>query len=190
MTPRPQQVTQLLAAWGDGDDDALGQLMPLVYDELRRLARAQMRGERPGHTLQTTALVNELYLRLAAYGGARASERTRFFALASRLMRRALVEHARARVRRKRGGREQHRVALDEATLFAPARPRELLALDEALGRLAEIDPRKGRVVEMRFFAGLNNEEIAEALEVSVKTVTRDWQLAEAWLRRELTNAP
>lgn len=189
MEPQPQQVTQLLVAWCNGDDAALEQLLPLVYEELRRLAHSHMRGERPGHTLQTTALVNEAYLRLAGYRGVRMRERTRFFALAARLMRRVLVDHARASGRQKRGGRAP-RVALDEAAVLAPARPRDLIALDEALSRLAEIDPRKGRVVEMRFFCGLKNDEIAEALEVSVKTVKRDWQMAEAWLRRELTNVP
>lgn len=189
MESQPQQVTQLLIAWCNGDDTALEELMPLVYGELRRLAHSHMRGERPGHTLQTTALVNEAYLRLAGYSGVRTRERTRFFALASHLMRRVLVDHVRASGRQKRGGRAPH-VALDEATVLAPALPRDLLALDEALSKLSEIDPRKGRVVEMRFFCGLKNDEIAEALEVSVKTVKRDWQIAEAWLRRELTNAP
>src|SRR5919109_2429105 len=163
MTPTPHQITQLLVAWSNGDDAALEQLMPLVYEELRRLAHSYMRGERPGHTLQTTALVNEAYLRLADYRRVRWQERTQFFALAAQLMRRILVEHARSRGRQKRGGRAE-RVALDEAAVLSPERSRELLALDEALTRLAEIDPRKGRVVEMRFFAGLHNEEIAEAL--------------------------
>lgn len=189
MEPQPQQVTRLLVAWCDGDDAALAQLMPLVYEELRRLAHSHMRGERPGHTLQTTSLVNEAYLRLAGYGGVRTRERTRFLALAAKLMRHVLVDHARARGRQKRGGRAP-RVALDEAGVLATGRPRDVLALDEALNRLAELDPRKGRVVEMRFFSGLKNDEIAEALNVSVKTVKRDWQMAEAWLRRELTNAP
>lgn len=186
---QPQRVTELLIAWSGGDDAALEQLMPLVYGELRRLAHSYMRGERPGHTLQTTALVNEAYLRLTHYRGARGPERTQFFALAARLMRRVLVEHARAQERQKRGGRAP-RVELNEATVLSQGRSREMLALDEALSRLAEIDPRKSRVVELRFFGGLSNEEIAGVLKVSVKTVTRDWQLAEAWLRRELTNAP
>ena len=189
MTPPPTRLTELLNAWGDGDDSALEQLMPLVYEELRRLAHSCMRGERPGHTLQTTALVNEAYLRLAAYQGVRAHGRAQFFALAAGLMRRILVDYARARGRGKRGGRVP-RIALDESAILSPERSPQLLALDEALNRLAEIDPRKGRVVEMRFFGGLKSEEIAEALKVSVKTVTRDWQVAEAWLRRELTNTP
>jgi RNA polymerase sigma-70 factor (ECF subfamily) len=189
MTPQPQRITELLDAWSKGDDGALGQLLPLVYEELRRLAHSCMRGERPNHTLQTTALVNEAYLRLADYQGIRGRERTQFFALAARLMRRVLVDHARTRGRQKRGGQAQ-RIALDEVTILSPGRSRELLALDEALNRLAEIDPRKSQVVELRFFGGLKNEEIAEMLEVTVKTVTRDWQIAEAWLRRELTNAP
>jgi RNA polymerase sigma factor (TIGR02999 family) len=186
---QPRQIADLLIAWGGGDDAALEQLMPLVYEELRRLAHSCMRGERPGHTLQTTALVNEAYLRLAHYRGPRGPERTQFFALAARLMRRVLVEHARAHGRQKRGGRPL-RVELDEATVLSPGRSHEVLALDEALNRLAELDPRKGRVVELRFFGGLSNEEVAGVLKVSVKTVTRDWQVAEAWLRRELTNAP
>lgn len=186
---QPRQITDLLIAWSGGDDAALEQLMPLVYEELRRLAHSCMRGERPGHTLQTTALVNEAYLRLTHYRGTRGPERTQFFALAAGLMRRVLVEHARTRGRQKRGGRAL-RVELDEAALLSPGRSREVLELDEALSRLAEFDPRKGRVVELRFFGGLSYEEIAGVLKVSVKTVTRDWQMAEAWLRRELTNAP
>jgi RNA polymerase sigma factor (TIGR02999 family) len=148
-----------------------------------------MRGERPGHTLQTTALINEAYLRLAAHRGVRAQGRAQFFALAARLMRRILVDHARTRGRRKRGG-HAFRVELEESAALSPERSAQMLALDEALSRLAEFDPRKSRVVEMRFFGGLSNEEIAEALKLSVKTVTRDWQAAEAWLRRELANAP
>lgn len=163
--------------------------MPLVYEELRRLAHSYMRGERPGHTLQTTALVNEAYLRLADYRGIRRQERAHFFAIAARLMRRILIDHARTRARQKRGGGAL-RLALDEAAVLSPERSRELLALDEALSRLAKLDPRKSRVVELRFFGGLYNDEIAELLDVSVKTVTRDWQMAEAWLRRELFNAP
>jgi RNA polymerase sigma factor (TIGR02999 family) len=189
VTPQPHQITGLLIAWSNGDDAALEQLMPLVYEELHRLAHSYMRGERPGHTLQTTALVNEAYLRLAGYRGVRRQERAQFFALAAQLMRRILVDHARTRERQKRGGRAA-RLQLDEAAVLSPERSGELLALDEALSRLAEIDPRKSRVVEMRFFGGLRNEEIAEALKVSVKTVTRDWQVAEAWLRRELTSGP
>lgn len=187
--PPPQQITALLVAWSNGDDAALEQLMPLVYEELRRLAHLHMYGERPGHTLQTTALVNEAYLRLADYRGSRGQERAQFFALAARLMRRILVDHARTRERQKRGGRIM-RVALDEAAAISPEHSPELIALDEALSRLGEIDPRKSRVVEMRFFGGLDNKEIAGVLKVSVKTVTRDWQMAEAWLRRELTNPP
>jgi len=189
MPPSPQRITQLLVDWSNGDDRALELLLPLVYEELRRLARHYMSAERSGHTLQTTALVNEAYLRLADCRRVRWQNRVHFFALAATLMRRVLVEHARAHDRRKRGGGAL-KVALNEGATLAPERSRELLALDEALDRLAEIDPRKSRVVELRFFAGLSNEEIAEVLKVSPNTVTRDWKMAEAWLRRELTNAP
>lgn len=189
MTPSTHEITGLLRSWSDGDDSALARLMPLVYDELRRLAHGHMSVERPDHTLQTTALIHEAYLRLAAYRPVRWQERVQFFALAAQLMRRILVDHARARARRKRGG-GAILVALDEAAVLSPERSRELLALDEALIRLAAVDPRKGRVVELRFFGGLSNEEIAEALKISTKTVSRDWQMAEAWLRRELSHTP
>jgi RNA polymerase sigma factor (TIGR02999 family) len=183
----PQQITQLLVDWGNGDQAALERLMPLVYGELRRLAHQYMRGERPGHTLQTTALVNEAYIRLTGYRRVRWQERAQFFALAAQLMRRILIEYARSRDRQKRGGGAV-RVILSEAEVLSPGRSRELLALDEALTELAKIDQRKARVVELRFFGGLDNKEIAEVLQVSPNTVTRDWNVAEAWLRRELTN--
>lgn len=183
----PQQITQLLVDWGNGDETALERLMPLVYEELCRLAHHYMRGERPGHTLQTTALVNEAYLRLTDYRRVRWQERTQFFALAAQLMRRILIEYARSRDRQKRGGGAV-RVMLAEAEVLSPERSLELLALDEALTQLAKIDKRKARVVELRFFGGLDNKEIATVLEISPNTVTRDWRMAEAWLRRELTN--
>lgn len=186
MPTSPQQITQLLVEWSNGDDAALEMLLPLVYDELRRLAHHYMSAERVGHTLQTTALVNEAYLRLTDCRQVRWQNRAHFFALAATLMRRILVEHARASDRQKRGG-GAFRVALNESAILAPERSRELLALDEALNRLAEIDPRKSRVVELRFFAGLTNDEMAEVLKVSPNTVTRDWKMAEAWLRRELS---
>jgi RNA polymerase sigma factor (TIGR02999 family) len=188
-TASQQRITQLLLDWGGGDLTALERLMPLVYEELRRLARRYMRNERPGHTLQTTALVNEAYLRLTGYRCVRWQERAQFFALAAQLMRRVLIEHARARDRQKRGGRLT-RVLLDEAEVLSPLRSRELLALDEALVRLAEVDPRKARVVELRFFGGLDNKEIADVLGVAPNTVMRDRRMAEAWLRRELSEEP
>jgi RNA polymerase sigma-70 factor, ECF subfamily len=183
----PQQITQLLVDWGNGDQMALERLMPLVYEELRRLAHQYMRGERPGHTLQTTALVNEAYLRLTGYRRVRWQERAQFFALAAQLMRRILIEYARSRDRQKRGGGAV-RVMLDEVEVLSPERSRELLALDEALTELSKIDQRKARVVELRFFGGLDNKEIATVLGIAPNTVIRDWQMAEAWLRRELTN--
>ena len=185
--PSPPQITQLLAEWSNGDQSALEQIIPLVYEELRRLAHHYMRNERPDHTLQTTALVHEAYLRLADYQHIGWQERAHFFAVAAQLMRRILVEHARAHQRVKRGGGAV-KVSLDEGAVLSTERSKELLALDEALIRLADIDPRKSRVVEMRFFGGLSNKEMAEVLKISPNTVTRDWNMAEAWLRRELSN--
>jgi len=175
-----------LAAWRAGDPAALERLLPLVYTELHRLAHGQMRGERPGrHTLQTTALVNEAYLRLVDCRQVHWQNRTQFFALSAQLMRRILVDAARARGARKRGGEAVH-VTLHDSAVVSPARDGEMLALDEALTRLAEMDPRKGRVVELRYFGGLSVEETAEALEVSPETVMRDWKMAKLWLLREL----
>ena len=178
-------MTDLLVAWRQGDESALAQLMPLVHRELRRLARRQMGHERANHTLQTTALVNEAYLRLIDLSRVGWQDRAHFFAMAGRLMRRILVDYARAHHAVKRGGSQEH-VALDEAMLISSQRMEEIVALDTALQRLAGIDPRKARVVEMRFFGGLTTEEAAEALEVSVDTVLRDWRLAKLWLLREL----
>jgi len=184
-TPSQHEVTQLLLAWSDGDREALDQLIPLVYDHLRQLARRYMRRERPGHTLQTTALVNEVYLRLIDQRQARFENRAHFFAIAAQLMRRIVVDHARTQHRAKRGGGAE-RLSLDEAALLSPLQSAEVLALDEALQSLAEVDKRKGRVIEMRYFGGLSVEETAAVLGVSENTVIRDWALAKAWLRREM----
>jgi RNA polymerase sigma factor (TIGR02999 family) len=178
-------VTRLLLAWGEGDEAALEQLMPVVHDELRRLARRHMGHERPGHTLQATALVNEAYLRLIDVKQVQWQNRAHFFAMSSRLMRRILVDFARSRHYQKRGGGAQ-KVTFDEALVVSDERGGDLLALDDALVALAAVDPRKSQVVEMRFFGGLSVEETAEALHVSVDTVMRDWKMAKVWLLREL----
>jgi RNA polymerase sigma factor (TIGR02999 family) len=175
----------LLVAWGRGDQAALDQLIPLVHAELRRLARRQMSRERPGHTLQATALVNEAYLRLIDLRRVRWQDRAHFFAVSARLMRRILVDFARSRGYQKRGGGVPP-VALDEALLLAREAGRDLVALDDALEALAALDARKSQVVELRFFGGLSVEESAEALHVSPDTVMRDWKLARVWLQREL----
>ena len=179
------QVTTLLLAWANGDDAALQQLVPLVHRELRRLARRAMAGERADHTLQPTALVNEVYLRMVDLKSVRWNDRAHFFALSARLMRRILVDLARSRNYQKRGG-GMTIVGLDEAAVPAPARGEELAALDEALERLATLDPRRSQVVELRFFGGLDVDETAEVLNVSRHTVMRDWTLARTWLFREL----
>jgi RNA polymerase sigma factor (TIGR02999 family) len=185
-TPTPESLTQLLLAWSEGDQAALGRLLPLVHAELSRLASHYMRSEAPGHTLQTTALVNEAYLRLIDARQVRWQNRAHFFAVSARLIRHILVDFARQRGCRKRGGAARH-VSLDEAPALGQERDEELTALDEALRALAEIDERKGRVVELRFFGGLSVEETAEVLQVSAETVRRDWRLAKAWLRRHLS---
>lgn len=179
------QVVELLRAWSDGDTSALERLTPIVYDELHRLARRYMRGERPGHSLQTTALVNEAYMRLVDYTRMQWQDRAHFFAMSSRLMRRILVDFARSKGYQKRGGGAQ-KVSLDDALVVAREPGQDLVALDDALTALATFDARKAQVVEMRFFGGLSVEETAEALQVSVDTVMRDWKLAKAWLLREL----
>jgi RNA polymerase sigma-70 factor, ECF subfamily len=186
--PSANDVTALLVAWGGGDRAALDSLLPLVYSELKRLARARMRGERDGHSLQTTALVNEAYLRLVDYRHVRARDRSHFFAIAAQAMRRILIERARARATAKRdvGGTP---LPLDAAEDQASARAGELVALDEALTRLASFDPRKAQVVELKYFGGLTNEETAAALEISGATVEREWSAARAWLRSALTGA-
>ena len=178
-------VSQLLQAWTGGDQNALETLTSTVYDELRRLARRNMRHERPGHSLQTTALVNEAYLRLVDYKRMQWQNRAHFFAVSAQLMRRILVDHARLH-NQKRGGDAQQ-VSLDEAAAVTGERTTDLLALDDAMNALARVDLRKMQVVEMRFFGGLSVEETAEVLKVSPVTVMRDWSTAKAWLYRELT---
>jgi RNA polymerase sigma factor (TIGR02999 family) len=180
-----KEITQLLIAWNNGDQSALEQITPLVHQELHRLAKHYMAGERPGHILQTTALVNEAYLRLIDWKSVRWQNRAHFFGLAAQMMRHILVDFARAQRREKRGG-EALRVSLSEVGDQAQEMRPDLVALDDALRELEELDPRQARVVELRFFAGLSLEETAEALKVSVGTVRRDWSLAGAWLYREL----
>jgi RNA polymerase sigma-70 factor (ECF subfamily) len=182
---KPQTATALLHAWEDGDGGALERLLPLVATELRRLARRHMAREGRGHTLQTTALINEAYLRLAQGPPARLQNRAHFFAVAATLVRHILVDHARAKHNLKRGAGFQ-RVPLTDAQLGWSPPARELVALDDALERLAAIDPRRSRVVELRFFGGLTVPETAGMLNISPETVMRDWKLARAWLRREL----
>ena len=180
-----QRVTELLLAWGDGDLSALDQLIPLVHAELRQIAARCMARERLGHTLQPTALVNEVYLRLVDVERIRWQNRAHFLAVAARLMRRILVDFARSRHYQKRGGGGQ-RVAFDEALVVDVGRGHDLLALDDALDELARVDERQSQIVVMRFFAGLTVEEIAGVLTISPATVMRDWKLAKAWLLREL----
>lgn len=188
MTPaQTPEVTQLLLAWRAGGNDALEKLAPIVYDELRAIARRHLRRER-SNTLQATALVNEAFLRLIDIKHIEWHDRAHFFAMSARLMRRILVDHARARHYQKRGGGAAQ-VTLDETMLVAAERGVDLLALDEALKRLAEMDPRKGQVVELRFFGGMTLDETAHVLQVSSDTVTRDWNLAKTWLLRELRSA-
>jgi RNA polymerase sigma factor (TIGR02999 family) len=180
------EISRLLRAWGDGDRQALDQLTPLVYSELHDIAHRYMRRQQPGQTLQTSALVNEAYLRLADVEGVRWEDRTHFFAVSAQVMRRILVDAARAHLANKRGGRFEH-VRLDESLDAARHDSEDLIALDDALKALEEMDPRKARVVELRFFAGLSLEQTAETLEISVPSVKRDWKLAKAWLTRELS---
>jgi RNA polymerase sigma-70 factor (ECF subfamily) len=183
------QVTGLLQAWSDGDETALERLIPLVEAELRRLARAYMRRERQGHTLQTTALVNEAFIRLVDAQQVRWNDRAHFLGISARLMRRVLVDHARARGYQKRGGGAQ-RVTFGEALAIAPEPSVDLVALDRALEALATVDARKARVVELRFFGGLSVEETADVLHLSTDTIKRDWRLAKLWLLRELEGEP
>jgi RNA polymerase sigma factor (TIGR02999 family) len=185
----PEQVTQLLVDWGNGDRTALDRLIPLVYDELRRLARYYMRRERNGVTLQTTALVNEAYMRLVDQRDVRWQNRAHFFAIAAQLMRRILVDQARKRTNRKRGG-DVRKVSLDEAAMVSQTRAADLIALDEALVALEAMDERKSKVVELRFFGGLNIEETAEVMAISPATVQREWSMAKAWLYREISGEP
>jgi RNA polymerase sigma-70 factor, ECF subfamily len=179
-------VTELLDEWRRGDRAALDRLTPLVYDELRRIAHRYMRAERGGHTLETTALVNEAYLRLAGQRRVEWQDRAHFFAVTAQVMRHVLIDHARRRRYAKRGGAEAQQVPLEEAHAMTVERAAELLALDEALEKLAQLDSRKARVVELRYFGGLSLEETADVLEVSAMTVRRDWRAARAWLYKEV----
>lgn len=187
MTPAPSEVSQLLRAWSEGDRTVLDELMSLVYDELRRMAKRYMDRQQAGHTLQTTALIHEAYLRLVDQSEAQWQNRAHFFAVAATAMRHILVDHARTRQAAKRGGAAQQ-VSLDEAAAVSVERAEELVALDDALQSLAAFDRRKSQVVEMRYFGGLTVEETAEALQVSPETVARDWRLARTWLLRQLSN--
>ena len=184
----PHRVTQLLQQWSHGDDSALAELTPLVYEELRRLAHHYMEGERPDHTLQTTALVNEAYLRLADQTASNWQSRAHFFAVAARAMRQILVSYARSNRAQKRGGGVA-RIELDESAILSPEQSKEIVDLHEALERLGTLDSRKARVVELKYFGGLNYEEIAEVMKVSTVTVRRDWVFAKAWLYDELHSA-
>ena len=181
----PRTVTELLRAWGSGDKSALEELTPLVYDELHRIARYQMSREGEGHTLQTTALIHEVYLRLVDFQGVQWQDRAHFFAVSAQLMRRILVDFARSRTQEKRGGGAIH-LSLDDAPTLGTEPDPDLVALDEALKALATMDERKSRVVELRFFGGLSVEETAEVLRVSSHTVMRDWKFAKVWLLREI----
>lgn len=185
-SPAPDHVTQLLIDCSNGSQEAFKQLFPLVYEELRRLAHRYMTQERPGHTLQTTAVVHEAYLRLIDQKHVQWQNRAHFFAIASQMMRRILITHAQSHAYAKRGGGAL-KVPLDEAAVLSQERASDLIALDEALKGLTAIDPRRSQVVELRFFGGLSNEEIAEVLNISTNTVTRDWNVAKAWLHREMS---
>ena len=180
-----ESVTELLIAWNDGDSSALNRLMPLVEVELRRMARYQMHHEDANNTLQTTALVNEVYLKLVNQKKSNWSSRAHFFAIAAQLMRRILIDHARRKLRGKRGGGKAD-ISLDDVAVISQEKSAELLALDEALERLAKFDPLKSKVVELRHFGGLSVEETAEVLKIAEITVMRHWKLARTWLRREL----
>ena len=182
----PPEVTQLLADWGHGDRSALEKLLPLVHAELRRIARRQMSHERPGHTLQATALVNEAYLKLAGQPGFEWQNRAHFFAVAAQVMRHILIDHARAHARDKRGG-GAIQVSLKEVAVLAEEQAEHFVALDEALRTLEQVDPQKGRIVELRYFGGLSIEDTADVLNISPRTVRREWQRARAWLYRMIS---
>ena len=184
----PHRVTQLLARWSRGDDAALAELTPLVYEELRQLAHHYMEGERAGHTLQTTALVSEAYLRLADQTDPNWQSRAHFFAAAARAMRQILVSYARSNRAQKRGGGGA-KIELDEAAILSPEQSKEIVDLHEALERLATLNSRKARVVELKYFGGLNHDEIADIMKISTVTVRRDWMFAKTWLYDELHNA-
>ena len=185
-SPARHQITELLAEWREGNQSALDELYPLVYDELHRLARRYMSRERKDHTLQTTALINKAYVRMVDQKNVNWANRSHFFAISAQIMRRILIDHARRHRYAKRGGGAQQ-VSLEEVAAIVPDQGRELVRLDEALKTLAEQDPRRSQVVELRYFGGLNNEEIAGVLHVSENTVTRDWNMARAWLYQQLT---
>ena len=187
VTPAGKNITELLIGYGRGDKEALDQLMPIVYDELRRQAARYLRREQAGHTLQTTALIHEAYVRLVDQRNVQWQNRAHFFGIAAQLMRRILVDHARSKKRAKRGGSDI-RVSLDDATAGVTGQDLDLVALNEALERLAEIDEQQSRVVELRFFSGLTVEETAEVMGISKATVKRDWSMARAWLHRELSS--
>ena len=187
MTPLPEEVTDLLNDWGNGDQEALNRLMPLVYDELHRLASRYLRHERVGHTLQTTALVHEAYLKLVDQKKANWHNRVQFFAAAAKVMRHVLVDYARSRRAAKRGG-DYCRLSLDEAAISSEEKDADLLVLNEALDNLAAIDPQQSRVVELRVFGGLTVEDTAEALGISPRTVKREWSMAKAWLHQQIKN--
>lgn len=187
-TRSPQSITQLLGRWSQGDEEALNQLMPLVYDELHRLAGAYLRRERGEHTLQPTALVNEAYLKLVRQRNIRWQNRAQFFGVAAQLMRRILVDHARANYAAKRGG-DRINVSLKNIGAYREQPEADILALHDVLNRLAEIDPDQSRIVELRFFGGLTIEETAEVMHVSHSTVEREWKIGKAWLKRELTKS-
>ena len=188
MRQTPENVTQLLIDWSKGDKEALDNLVPLVYDELRRQAARYLRHERAGHTLQTTALIHEAYLRLVDQRNVHWQNRAHFFGIAAQMMRRILVDHARTKKRAKRGGSDI-RVSFSEATLKAPDQDLDIVALDEALEHLAEIDEQQSKIVELRFFSGLTVEETAEVMGISAATVKRNWSMAKAWLHREISGA-
>jgi RNA polymerase sigma factor (TIGR02999 family) len=186
MQEGPENITELLASYGRGDKESLDQLMPIVYDELRRQAARYLRREKAGHTLQTTALIHEAYVRLVDQRNVQWQNRAHFFGIAAQMMRRILVDHARSKKRAKRGGSEI-RVSLGDAEVAAKDQDLDVVALDEALERLARIDEQQSRVVELRFFSGLSVEETAEVMGISKSTVKRDWSMAKAWLHRELS---
>ena len=186
--PGAHELTELLVAWGNGDDAALARIAPLVHGELYRLAKRYMSRERSDHLLQTSALINEAYVRLVDQKNVQWANRSHFFAISAQIMRRILIDHARRHGYAKRGGGAQQ-VSLEEAATVTPDQSHELIRLDEALKSLAEMDPRRSQVVELRYFGGLNNEEIAGVLQVSENTVTRDWNMARAWLYQQLTGS-
>ena len=187
MSASPHSVTEMLLAWGEGDEAARDELLAVVYQELHRLAHHYMKRESPGHTLQTSALVNEAYVRLVDQNNVQWQNRAHFYGIAAQMMRRILVDYARNRRYAKRGGGAQ-KVSLNEALIVSDERSEEVVSVHEALEQLAAFDPRKSQIVELRFFGGLSIEETAEVLDVSPGTVMRDWTLAKAWLRREMSN--